>query len=88
LQWDPDHDPYGTKLERRAIQLGLRGEVLRQFATDWIVDICDITPFVAGQRQWLEARALDKLTVPVERVYPVTDAGLAARLRLQTGTVA
>jgi hypothetical protein len=87
LQWDPDHDPYGTKLERRAIQLGLRGEVLRQFATDWIADIADITPFVTEQRQYVEARALDKLTVPVERVYPVTDAGLVARLRLQTGTV-
>ncbi len=87
LQWDPDHDPYGIKLERRAIQLGMRGEVLRQLATDWIVDIADITPFVAAQRQYVEARALDKLTVPVERVYPVADAGLAARLRLQTGTV-
>lgn len=83
LQWDPDHDPYGIKLERRAIQLGLRGEVLRQFATGWIVDIEDITPFVAQQRQHVEARALDRLMVPVESVYPVTDQGLAAQLRLQ-----
>jgi hypothetical protein len=80
LQWDPDHNPYGTKLERRAIQLGLRGEVLRQFATDWIVDI---TPFAAAQRKYVEARELDKLTVPVERVYLVADEGLAAQLRLQ-----
>ena len=27
LQWDPDHDPHGDKLRRRAIQLGLRKEV-------------------------------------------------------------
>ena len=26
LQWDPDHGPHGEQLERRAIQLGLRGE--------------------------------------------------------------
>jgi len=26
LQWDPDHDPYGAKLERRAIQIGIRNE--------------------------------------------------------------
>jgi hypothetical protein len=84
LQWDPDHDPYGNKLERRAIQLGLRGEVLRQFATDWIVDIEDITPFLTGQRQYVETRELEKLVVPVESVYPVTDEGLAAQLRLQT----
>src|SRR5690242_2664228 len=31
LQWDPDHDPSGAPLERRAIQLGLRGEMLRRF---------------------------------------------------------
>src|SRR5262245_66318983 len=24
LQWDPDHDPHGHKLPRRALQLGLR----------------------------------------------------------------
>ncbi len=29
LQWDPDHHPSGPKLERRAIQLGLRGPVLK-----------------------------------------------------------
>lgn len=23
LQWDPDHDPQGAKLNRRAVQLGL-----------------------------------------------------------------
>ena len=28
LQWDPDHDPSGAPVERRAIQLGLRGDVL------------------------------------------------------------
>ena len=31
LQWDPDHDPSGAKVERRALQLGLRGEVLEAF---------------------------------------------------------
>jgi len=29
LQWDPDHSPSGANLERRAIQLGLRGKTLR-----------------------------------------------------------
>ena len=28
LQWDPDHNPSGAPVERWAIQLGLRGEVL------------------------------------------------------------
>jgi len=29
VQWDPDHDPSGGKAERRAVQLGLRGNALR-----------------------------------------------------------
>src|SRR5262249_7832347 len=32
LQWDPDHDPAGKPLERRAIQLGLRGEALQRYS--------------------------------------------------------
>src|ERR1700761_2679483 len=29
MQWDPDHDPYGNKVARRAIQLGLKGGALK-----------------------------------------------------------
>ncbi len=32
LQWDPDHGPGGQPLERRVIQLGLRGEALAMYA--------------------------------------------------------
>ena len=50
LQWDPDHNPQGDKLARRAIQLGLRGDVLRTFVDDWIISIQDITPFVIDEK--------------------------------------
>jgi len=46
LQWDPDHSPTGGKLERKAIQLGLRGEMLVAYAREWIVWIEDISEFV------------------------------------------
>src|SRR3954453_22257738 len=36
LQWDPDHGPGGNPLERRAIQLGLRGGVLARYAKEWL----------------------------------------------------
>ncbi|MBI2395072.1 MAG: DUF4291 domain-containing protein [Deltaproteobacteria bacterium] len=75
LQWDPDHDPAGAPLERRAIQLGLRGDVLRSFAREWIVELEDISSFVAEQR----GRRGDLVT-PRERVYPVVDPAIAARL--------
>ncbi len=66
LQWDPDHDPSGNALERRAIQLGLRGKALRKFNDEWIVSIEDISSFVAANRGVERA----KLVTPRERVYP------------------
>lgn len=84
LQWDPDHYPSGDKLERRAIQLGLRGEVLTQYAHDWIVDIQDISDFVQHQYQVVRSHDWTQLLVPSEAVYPVTDPEIARRLQLST----
>lgn len=82
LQWDPDHDPSGTKLARRAIQLGLRGATLAAYAGEWIVDIEDISAFVAEQRRaWFEGPR-EALVTPREAVYPVADPAVAARLGL------
>jgi hypothetical protein len=75
LQWDPDHDPAGTKLERRAIQLGLRGDTLVKYARDWIVEIEDISDFIRDQREYAKSRELyAKLLIPREDVYPITDS--------------
>jgi Domain of unknown function (DUF4291) len=43
LQWDPDHDPAGKSVERRAVQLGLRGHMLQRYSDElcWIKDITD-----------------------------------------------
>lgn len=79
LQWDPDHDPHGNKLERRAIQLGLRGSVLREYASSWCLGIEDISAFVREQHAHVRAHRLDQLQVPREQVYPVSDA--SGRLR-------
>lgn len=71
LQWDPDHDPSGTPLPRRAIQLGLRGEALARYARSWIIDIEDISTFVAEQREHARGNYAH-LLVPQERVYPAS----------------
>ncbi|MAS92005.1 MAG: hypothetical protein CMO55_02320 [Verrucomicrobiales bacterium] len=68
LQWDPDHAPNGEPQERRAIQLGLRGEMLRRFAKDQVVQIEDISDFVAEQRPH-SAGDLKRLVTPKEEVY-------------------
>ncbi len=82
LQWDPDHGPSGEPLERRAIQLGLRGPVVEEYAREWILGIEDISEFVAHQRQVVSNGKLDKLLTPSEAVYTVTDAAIADRLGL------
>jgi hypothetical protein len=83
VQWDPDHDPKGGKLERRALQLGLKGEALQQFATDWIVAIEDITPFVLEQGARLKAGEMASLEVVAESVYDTASEAVRAYLLLE-----
>lgn len=79
LQWDPDHDPSGAKLQRRALQLGLRGAMLRHFATEWIVSIEDITPFVQEQGKRV---GQEGLLVAKEQVVYLQNEQVAAKLKL------
>lgn len=76
LQWDPDHDPYGNKMQRRAIQLGIKGETLECFGKNQIQRIEDITEFVKLQKQILDADQLPNLCVPIETVFNDFDAGV------------
>ena len=82
IQWDPDHTPSGSKLGRRAIQLGLQGEAAIKYANEWIVDIEDISEFVTEQRQHLVANNYDKLLTPSEYVYEVSKPEIAKKLQL------
>lgn len=81
LQWDPDHAPQGQKLERRAIQLGLRGTVLKRFAESELLEVLDLTRFVESQRPFMEA-ASEELCTPIERVYVPQSKRARQRLKL------
>lgn len=83
LQWDPDHDPYGRKLERRAIQIGLRAGAVREYATKDICQIEDITEFVQAQHQHVQNHELSQLQMPLERPLIFDDPALNTKLRLQ-----
>jgi hypothetical protein len=69
LQWDPDHFPTGEKCERRAVQLGLRGTALEAYGKREIVQIIDVSLFIAEQRANIHAWKNGKLLTPAERVY-------------------
>jgi hypothetical protein len=82
LQWDPDHDPYGKPLSRRAIQLGLRGAALDAFGRRELLDVIDLTAFVAEQTSHVRQAQLSRLKIPVERIYIPHDASIARHLKL------
>jgi hypothetical protein len=84
LQWDPDHHPSGAKIERRAIQLGMRGSILARYAREWILDIEDISEFVREQYEHVRIGNYAQLATPREMVYPVDDESVVARLEIST----
>ena len=80
MQWDPDHGPDGSKLARRAIQLGIKGETLRKFAQTQIDLIEDITEFVKEQKKHLDEGMTDLLVVPIETVWDLENEQLKKRI--------
>jgi hypothetical protein len=80
LQWDTDPDPSGANQERRAVQLGLRADVLRLFGKEWLLGIEDVSDYVTEQRVFANSREYEKLQTPSERLYPIHDAKVAAKL--------
>jgi Domain of unknown function (DUF4291) len=82
LQWDPDHDPNGAKLERRAIQIGLRNEFVQSFATKDILEIEDISEYVKEQYSFVQNNQLEKLETPLEKRLIFKDNELNKKLKL------
>ncbi|GGG12104.1 hypothetical protein GCM10011344_10970 [Dokdonia pacifica] len=84
LQWDPDHDPYGAKVDRRAIQIGIRNQEIVSYAKDDILEIEDISAYVNEQYQHVLANRLDDLILPSEAPYIPKDIEVVKRLRIMT----
>jgi hypothetical protein len=82
LQWDPDHDPDGASQERRAIQLGLRGQTLADLGQRELLEVHDLSELVERQRAHVRARRLDLLETPAERVYLPASPDLRLKLAL------
>ena len=83
LQWDPDHDPFGNKEERRAIQIGLRNEFIESYAKEDILEIEDISDFVRDQYKLVQENRLDELVIPKEKPFMPEGMELQKRLKLK-----
>jgi hypothetical protein len=78
-----DHNPSGNSIERRAIQLGLRGDILKEYAQGgWITYTEDISGFVKEQFEHVKVRDYGQLLTPKEEIYSVADTEVARRLGL------
>ena len=80
LQWDPDHDPFGTKEKRKAIQIGMKGEMLKKFCTEWLIKIEDITDFVKNEHPKVLKNDLNELNVPYEQILDLNDPEIENRI--------
>jgi hypothetical protein len=82
VQWDPDHDPLGNPIARRAIQIGLRGQALHAYGQHELLEVIDLTDFVVEERERLLSRGPGQLRMPKERIYVPDDRAIGQRLRL------
>lgn len=83
-QWDPDRDLLDRPLDRRAIQLGLSGAVVRKYVSEWIVGVEDATALAHAIRAAKRIGA-PLPEVPLERPYTVP-AAIVARLGIDEAT--
>ena len=70
-QWDPDRDIFGNPIDRRAIQLGLKGTMVKKYVNDWIVNISDITDNVTEIRESIKHKVFNESMLPIECEYPL-----------------
>jgi Domain of unknown function (DUF4291) len=72
VQWDPERDVWGKKLQHRSLQLGLGRQVVRDYAQSWITRIEDVTTLVRALRGLRadHSSALER-RLPIERPYPL-----------------
>ena len=73
IQWDPERDINGNKLEYRSIQIGISRFMIKEFNDEWIVEINDISSLVRKMygliRNGNKEKA--KLFLPNEKIYPL-----------------
>lgn len=70
-QWDPERDLFGNPLAYRSIQLGLRGDAVRKYVDEWIVNITDITSYVKELREQKDMDVDISPLLPKEQIYTV-----------------
>ena len=82
-QWDPDRNINGDPIHRAAIQIGLKGEALKEFLDMGICRVQDFTPMVRKWNQRRKNGGLSLRDLPEEKQYPVEDPKVRKRLNMK-----
>ena len=69
-QWDPERALNGERLRRQAIQIGIRGAVIRKYAQNYIIDIQEVTSFAKEIGESIKAKKTIAHPFP-EKNYPL-----------------
>jgi hypothetical protein len=73
-QWDPERDLLGKKLDRAAIQVGVRSEELSlSYVNEWILGIEDVTELAHEIGNLQKQRNPQLPDVPEEKLYPISN---------------
>ena len=72
-QWDPDKDLYMNPMTQRAIQIGMKDEIVEKYVNEWIKSITDITEYVHQTKKLIDTDMIDKIVLPDEKVFELTE---------------
>ena len=82
-QWDTDRGINGNPLGRYAVQIGIKGNALRDFLERGIFSIEDITPLVRKWNVQRKKNTLNTKDLPTETIYPVESSITRKKLSMQ-----
>lgn len=80
LQWEPYHDLIGNMTDRKAVKIGIKGDILQRYNEEWILNIENVTSYVKQQQQFILSHQLQWVELPKERVYTPNDLTLLTKI--------
>ena len=69
--WDPDRDLSLRRLEHRALQLGIRGSVVKNYVNNWILGIEEVTQLARDIQNVVKSKSKHLPEIPEEKAYQV-----------------
>ncbi len=79
-RWETYHDLRGDKTDRKAVKIGLSGEMLQRFNNEWILEIQNITEYVKQQQTLVGENKISKILLPRERAYAPNDLSILKKI--------